>query len=132
MQTEKQHKGDLGEIKTKAKLTEQGVICSTPESRVAYDLIADDGKSLHRIQVKTVNKKERNGRDTYEVNFRKTGRYYEGDLKSKEYTKNEIDAFAVYNEYEDEVYLLWIEEAPSWGTDKKLESWRKDMLSDKI
>jgi len=132
MQTDKQFKGDLGEVKTKAKLTEEGLICSTPESRVAYDLIADDGEKLHRIQVKTLNRIEKNKRYSYEVNFRKTGRYYKGDLKSKKYTKDEIDAFAVYNEYEDEIYLLWVEEAPNWGTDKKLESWRNDLIEDKI
>lgn len=30
------------------------------------------------------------------------------------------------------VYLLTVEEAPSWGTDKKLESWREDLIQNKI
>src|SRR6056297_1906648 len=99
-------KGDETEGIILGRLMSLGVSVSIPfGDSDRYDLIADDGNSLYRIQCKTgswVNGAVRF--NLYSSTVNEDGRV------DSDYTAEEVDAYAVYSADTDEVYWIPIEE----------------------
>lgn len=99
-------KGDETEAVVLGRLMNHGVSISVPfGDSDRYDLIADDGTRLYRVQCKTgswVNGSVRFNLYTSTVNA-------EGRVDS-DYTAEEIDTYAVHSAETDEVYWVPIEE----------------------
>ncbi|NEU57958.1 group I intron-associated PD-(D/E)XK endonuclease [Halorussus sp. MSC15.2] len=99
-------KGDETEVTILARLMRVGASVSVPfGDNDRYDLVADDGDRLHRVQCKTGN--WTNG--TVRFNLYTSVVNSEGRVDS-DYTSEEIDAYAVYSADTDSVYWVPIEE----------------------
>jgi hypothetical protein len=87
--------GNVGEAKAILHYTERGFIVSKPLfENSPYDLIVDNGESVQRVQVKTCEHKQPNGR--YEVNLRVFGGNRSGTGKVKKFDAGKVDlVFAV-------------------------------------
>lgn len=126
MQTDRQQKGAVAEAAVVKRLVELGYTVSMPQSPARYDLIVDDGESLIRVQVKSMRVND--------------GRYVEASLESRrgstsgqgavssQYSGDEIDAFALYNAFDDEVYWLDVEDAPNTRVKRTYESWQDSRI----
>ena len=96
-------KGYVGEQVVKLKFVAGGWNVAKPEVECRYDLIADDGKKLWRVQVKYA--------DDYigealMVDLRKQCR---NNGESKVYTRDEIDAIVLYVPKTEKVYWVPVE-----------------------
>ena len=117
-------RGAIAEAKVAAKLTEMGYVCSLPVVHAArYDLILDFDNVMVRVQVKHAYEGA-NGK--LRVDLRGKSSYH----GKEPYTPHEIDAFAVY--YDDAVYWLWFNEAPSTGIKRDREWFEQHRVEDKI
>lgn len=96
-------KGDLSELLVAVALTKAGYAVSKPlGENQRYDLIADDGERLHRVQVKT----GRERRGVIMFNCCSThGHRRTGNLATRPYT-GQIELLAVYCPENEKVYLL--------------------------
>jgi hypothetical protein len=88
--------GKVGEFLVCADLTMKGFSVSINDNRVRYDLIADTGSRLLRIQVKTcqhatVIKNTRQGKRCYKYN----PRYHGKQGLRQVYAENDLDVFAL-------------------------------------
>ena len=93
-------KGYVGEQVVKLKLVAGGWNVAKPEVEDRYDLIADDGQNLWRVQVKYVD--DYMG-DALTVDLRKQCR---SNGVTKVYTRKEIDALVLYVPKTDKIY--WV------------------------
>lgn len=91
--------GELAEFEVAADLVEQGCRVSYTHGEYKYDLVADSGGDLFRVQVKKAN---RNGDKPWKYRLF-TDRYEEG----------EVDLFAGYVFEEDTVFYVPFEEVGS-------------------
>lgn len=103
-----QDTGDLSELRVAAKLKELGCSVMIPftESQ-QYDLVADDGNELVRVQVKS-GRKTPDGKTEFSCfcsNSSKSGN------NRTFYTADDIDGIAVYVHETDDYYWVPIEEA---------------------
>lgn len=98
-------KGQIIELKVQEQLLRYGFDISIPTYNASkYDLIADTGKELLRIQVK---KSISNSKSSFTFNC--TTQNVKSSTKAKhKYTSNEIDYFATV--WKDKVYLIPVEE----------------------
>lgn len=128
MRSSKHRNGVVGELRAKAKFNELGMVTSTPESEARYDFIIDDRGSLHKIQCKSAFKDG----EYLRAEFRSKGHNSDGSIREEKYNSSEIDAFCIYNRYDDEVYLLWFNEAPDTGAERTFDSWRNHLVDKKI
>jgi hypothetical protein len=95
-------KGDVSELRVAVRLTELGYAVSKPlGENQRYDLIADDGERLQRVQVKTG--RIRNGVVIF--NCCSTHGHRRTSLKTRPYT-GQIELLAVYCPENQKVYLL--------------------------
>ena len=96
-------KGDLSELLVAVALTKAGYAVSKPlGENQRYDLIADDGERLHRVQVKTG--RVRNG--VVMFNCCSThGHRRTGNLATRPY-KGQIELLAVYCPENEKVYVV--------------------------
>jgi len=102
-------KGDLAEANVIVKLMEIGFIPSKPQTESCrYDIIADDGKNLHKIQVKTG--REKNNCVIFNTSDSRPNRT---SNKRKTYSKDEIDCFIVYLPEKEDFYWVPVEETPN-------------------
>lgn len=103
-----QLKGDIAEVNIISRLTELEIPVSTPVTEsLSYDLVADLGERLIKVQVKHAQVKDGFIHASIErVNPSGT------DVISSYYTEDEIDAYALYSEAADQVYWIWFDEAP--------------------
>ena len=102
-------KGDETEAVILGRLMDLGVSVSVPfGDSDRYDLVVDDGASLHRLQCKTGSWV--NGSVRFNLYTSTVGT--DGRVDS-EYTSEEIDAYAVYSKETDEVYWIPIEDTGS-------------------
>lgn len=93
--------GDISEMKAKMKLLEKGYTVSEPiNSGSRYDLVADDGEELYKVQVKTAYSENENT-STFECRS-----HPQSGKKKVSYKKDEVDVFIVYSPKFDETY--WI------------------------
>lgn len=100
-------KGDLAEAKAVAMLMEAGFTVSLPTTEhCRYDIVADDGECLYKLQVKC------GRRDDYRVVFNTSDiRSNRTGSRRRTYTKNDIDAFLVYDQDRDNWLWVPVEEA---------------------
>jgi len=96
-------KGEICEGIAIVKLMKLGYIISKPVNKCKYDLIADDGNRLLRIQVK---------KGTVKENFIKfnTSSVNTKTNKSIQYTNEEIDYFLIINLETETVYVIHVNE----------------------
>ncbi len=97
------NKGDLGVLKAKLDLFEQGYLILNPETEHSpFDLVIYKDGQFKRVQVK-YRKLKRN--DTIEVTFR-SSYAYSGGVVNKAIDKKEIDIYAVYCPETDQCYYI--------------------------
>ena len=102
-------KGDETESIVLSRLMGIGLSVSVPfGDSDRYDLVADDGGSLHRVQCKTGS--WINGTVRFNLYTSTVG--VDGRVDS-EYTTDEIDAYAVYSRKTDHVYWVPIRDTGS-------------------
>lgn len=86
--------GITAELRVAVKLLDNGFSVSWPFGDMeGYDLIADSGKRLARIQVRSTTKPQRCG--TYKITFRKGGKHV------SRYGPNDTDFFVAVLSYPD-------------------------------
>lgn len=98
MELTSNQKGQIAELKAQMRSAEKGWICSRTSEGARYDLVLDDGKKLHRVQVKWAESELSNADGSVQVNLR---RYIGNDrdvtrTKTRTYGAEEIDAVLVY------------------------------------
>ena len=128
----KKTKGTISEYKVITKLLELGYTVSTPiGDNARYDLIADTGENLIRIQVKT-------GWvhndvvmfNCFGVTWNRTSTY------TKEYTLKQVDVFLIYCPETDDIYkypvgkvkLGYLRIKPTKNNQNKGIVWAKDHI----
>lgn len=82
-------KGGYAEALVAARALEKGYVPSKPMVDARYDLIIDDGNRPQRVQVKYCNCEHNNVSGSISLDLRKNSRLY---------SKDEIDALAIYVE----------------------------------
>lgn len=104
-------KGQIIELKVQEELLRYGFDISIPTYNASkYDLIADTGKELLRIQVK-----KSIGVTSHSFKFTCTTQNVKSSTKAKhKYTKDEIDYFATV--WQDKVYLIPVDETSTQKT----------------
>jgi hypothetical protein len=110
--------GELSEAKVLVELKSLGFTVSTPfGDNAKYDLIFDDGSSLHKVQVKTGRLKDRGV-----VSFNTATRGHNTDnTYQKEYTEEDIDVFVVYCPQNENLYAVDVEDAPNSSMSLRVE-----------
>lgn len=97
------NKGDLGVLKAKLDLLEQGYLILNPETEHApFDIVVYKAGSFKRIQVKY---RKLNSKGVLEIPFRNSYSYSKG-VVTKHIDKNEIDVFAIYCPDTDKCYYF--------------------------
>lgn len=100
-------KGHLALLEVERAATAKEFITSRPSIEARYDLVVDDGKKLHRVQVKYSS--QDSGGECIIVELRKFGGNKQVGVRLsdvKVYTKDEIDAVAVFSPATGKVY--WV------------------------
>lgn len=96
-------KGDLGILKAKLDLFEQGYLILNPETEHApFDIVAYEEGTFKRVQVK-YRKLKKN--DTVEITFR-SSYAFSGGVVNKAIDKNEVDIYAIYCPETDQCYYI--------------------------
>lgn len=99
--------GILGEAKVLSKFTELGVPISIPfGDNCSYDLIAEFNGKLQKIQVKT-SAQTKNGCTSFRTRKVRINR---NKNIIKNYTKAEVDYYALYSIKRDKVFLVKFED----------------------
>lgn len=98
--------GDLTQVRILTALVEAGYEVSLPWSGgAAYDLLADDGEKILRVQCKTARAKGNS------LSFHPTSIVYVGDGKYERRTYHgKVDLFGVFCPETDKVYLVPMED----------------------
>lgn len=97
-------KGGSSEARVAHEFMELGIAVSRPMSDVPYDLLADLGDEILRVQVKTGWVKDGC------IDFN-TSAVYKGEKQY--YEEGDIDGYAVYSKDTDKVYWVDYEDAPA-------------------
>jgi len=116
--------GAIAESIVQTELYRQEYPVSIPASEEPYDMIADVGGELLKVQVKSMFTREKNGTTRYRAELRPTS--------NGGYSEDDVDAFALVNTDYNQVYWLWFDEAPKTEASRKLDSWQKHCLHRKI
>lgn len=90
-------KGEIACLKTEMRAIDKGFIVSKPYIECRYDRIIDDGKKLHRVQIKYAGNKRGGTSNVKLYKYSKNGNK-KGQDKPSTYSKDEIDAVLVYIE----------------------------------
>ena len=99
MRNARHRTGDIGEAAFVLKSTQLGLRLARPLSgKESYDYISDNGRELHRVQVKAAG--TRASKTAYHVTIAR------GTRKSIPYSKHEIDYLVIYLIPEDTFYVL--------------------------
>lgn len=134
MKTERHKNGAIAEAEVQAELVRRGISVSIPTTEESYDMIADTGEKLIKVQVKNAFLVERSGgkTDAYRAEFRT--RHYDtsGDVQESRYSEGDIDAYAIYNPDHDEIYWLPFEDAPETQASRTLKSWQDHKIDKKL
>lgn len=87
--------GDIGATKAIAFYTEQGYIVSVPLTTCSrYDLIADNGEQMLRVQVKSTNQYSKEGTPIVTLSTQGGNRSWAGTIKK--INSKEVDEVFVY------------------------------------
>lgn len=104
-----QQKGKETESVVVHELIKRGYSVSQPVfGNERYDLIVDDGESLHRAQVKSFYTPKK---DTIKMDFDTSIYNSDGQVSKSYYDSDEIDIFLTYVPKEDSLLWIPIEEA---------------------
>jgi len=88
--------GELSEMKFQVRATENRLVCSKPFGDLqTYDFLTDSGMAIHRVQVKSTNRKRDRG---YAISLERN--------KHKKYEPNDFDVVACYIKPFDVWYLI--------------------------
>ena len=96
-------KGQTAMLKVQLRAAELGVVAALPTTEARYDLLIDDGKKIHRAQVKYAGAVGCKVDGAVTLDLRKATR---GNGNVRPYTKDEIDVVLVYVPQTDTV--MWI------------------------
>lgn len=120
----RQHRGDTSEILVAGKLMELGFTVLRPLSdNERYDLAIDMNGEFVRVQVKTAEQ-----RDNGAIVFRcYTSQVNSNTQNSKHYTRDEIDAFVIYDEARKRYFWVDVDEAPKSEMTLRYESPSNEM-----
>ena len=97
--------GELAEVCFLWRATQLGFTISRPYGDARYDFVVDSGRTLHRVQVKSVSKPLRG---VYRISTSS------GRTAKKGYTSDEIDFLAGYVIPEDAWYIVPIALVPGY------------------
>lgn len=97
-------KGKIAELKTEMRASELGMTISRPTTDARYDYVLDDGKKLHKIQVKYAGYSPSTDDNVVVVNLRKNN--HNSHSKTRVYLESEIDALVVYILKTDQICWL--------------------------
>lgn len=100
MELTSSQKGEIAKLKTEIRAMEKGWISSRTVESARYDLVLDDGKKLHRVQVKYASTPFGHCEGAVTANLRR----HKGDDRNLKYRRqsmrtyntDEIDAIIVY------------------------------------
>ena len=96
-------KGDIGVLKSKCSLYEQGFITFSPDTdKLPYDLLVSKNDKFYRVQVK-YRELEKNG--SINIRFRSICSNTKG-ARIKQIDKNAVDFYCVYCPQTDECYFF--------------------------
>jgi hypothetical protein len=100
------HLGEIAQLEVQKRVAEKGWFCSKPTmDGCRYDLIIDDGKKLHRVQIKYSNSEPLESSNSFRIGLRKRSGGGNGHLQ-RLYLESEIDAFIVYLPRSGKLYWL--------------------------
>ena len=98
--------GDISEQKVKLKLVEERYTVSEPiNSGSRYDLIADDGDEIYKVQVKTAYNEDENTSIFQCCSNPQSGK------KQVPYTEDEVDVYCCYSPKYESIYWIPFDEA---------------------
>ncbi|WP_430504596.1 group I intron-associated PD-(D/E)XK endonuclease [Haloparvum sp. PAK95] len=122
--------GQIAEHIVSITLIRQGYNVAVPEIPCHYDQIVDIDGELTRVQVKKGfdDSRENTIRANLMGSIHKGGTEYE----SVKYSKEDIDAFAIYDPAIDDVYWFWFDEAPSTELRRKRNTLKSHILTNKL
>jgi hypothetical protein len=123
--------GEIAEQIVATNLLELGFNVSKPVLEDRYDLIADIEGDLVKVQVKR-GYKDGSRDDTFRANLQRQIRRATGDNRDEEYSDEDVDAFALYDQYSDSVYWLWKKDAPKTELRRKYSSIEKCELEKQL
>lgn len=87
-------KGEVARMAVMSRALEKGWVPSIPlVEQARYDVILDDGRQRHRVQIKYTDTHHANAENSYYVNLRRHNR---GTVRYRMYTAAEVDAVIVY------------------------------------
>jgi len=110
-------KGASNELSVKREMVEEGYIVSEPINQDSrYDLIADTGENLYKIQCKKPRKK--NGKLIIRTESKTINT---NTVKTKRYNSEEVDYFASYDRECEKLYLIPFKDAAKGKTELRLE-----------
>jgi hypothetical protein len=113
--------GEIAEQIVASTLLKLGFNASEPVLEDRYDLIADIGGDLVKVQVKK-GYKDGSRENTFRANLENQIQSEDGFTK---YSDENVDAFALYDSSCESVYWLWKDEAPETELRRKYSKMKK-------
>lgn len=103
-------KGNHAELRVAAKLKSLGLTVLTPfAEETTYDIVVDNGGTFTKVQVKSSRSK---GDGKIVFNCHSTP--WTDSSEARQYTKEDIDVFAVFSSEYDECYCVPLEDANNY------------------
>jgi hypothetical protein len=122
--------GAVAENIVSTRLIRAGYNVSQPEIPCHYDIVADIDGDMVRTQIKRGFEDSRER--TLRVNMMGSVHRGQTEYESVRYTSDQVDAFAIYDPVNDEVYWLWFDEAPETELRRKYNSLVEHRLDRKL
>jgi len=105
----KRQVGEVSELKVITELISLGYEVHLPwGDNARHDILVEINSDFKKVQVKTLHSAKRDGRVVSELYTTNPN-----NGNKKQYSSDEVDAFALYYPENDNIYWLWYGEAPS-------------------
>jgi len=105
-----QLRGDLTEIEVTKKFMEKGIkVSDTVTDNYKYDVVADIGGNLYRVQIKTAYEKK-SSENSIQAYLKNHSYNNQGKKKERTYSEDDVDLFAIYYPKNENVYIVKYEE----------------------
>lgn len=105
-----QLRGDLSEIEATKRLMEKGVrVSDTVTDNYKYDIVADIGGTLYKVQVKTAYENKSSDK-SIQAYLKNQSYNSKGEKLERDYSKEDVDLFAIYSPRTEELYIVKYEE----------------------
>lgn len=123
--------GKIAEQLVICRLLDMGFIVSQPVLRCQYDILVDLNGQIIKIQIKR-GFDDGSRPDTLRENL--LGTVYTGGDGNRDvqYSNDEVDAFAIYDPREEEIYWLWFDEAPNTELRRKYRTMKQHRINEKL